>query len=234
MEEVFQEDFKPIQAVLVFEQNYKYKSEYYLESRRIELTNKGYQMKEGTPLSKKTLSKIMDNIETSSLDKIVCNSIFPKNLLYYQIKNLEPHIIWYVESRPQHLLFSKSLNIKDGIVNLPTLVFKLEEKELSVFAVKTNAPNGNTQLYKAPFHNVYDGGNICMGNAKAKKSNEIVEIMENYQNAFFNSKFSHLHGSGSPIYGNLNTYLSKLIKTGDKFNKNLLKKSKTDYINDLI
>jgi len=234
MDKVFQNDFEPTQAIIVFKQNRNFENNYYLESRRIEHTDKGYQMTEGTPLSKNTLAQIMDSVKVDESDKITCSSIFPKNLLYYQIKNLEPHIVWFVPSGAKSLIFSKSLNIKNGEAHLPTLVFSLKGKELSVFAVKTNNPNGDTLLYKAPFHNVYSGGNICMGSAKAKKSNDVIKIMKNYEKAFFGSKFTHLHSQGSPIDGNLNTYFNKLIKSKCKFDKSLLKRSKVEYINDLI
>lgn len=221
-QEVIGEDFIPAQAIIVYRQKNKYDKDFYLESRNIEHTPKGYQMAEGTPLSKHALSQIMDAVNSEDVEKMGCKSIFPKNLLYYNIKNLEPHIVWYVESQSHHLVFDDNLSITNGMCHLPTLVFRLRGKDLDVFAVKTNNPDANTKLFKAPFHNVYNNGNICMGSAKAKKSNDIIKLMSNYEKAFFSSKFTHLHSSGSPIDGNLNTYLNALIKTKGKFDKSVL------------
>jgi len=236
MKEVFKENFNPIQAIIVFEQEKTYSDiKYYLESRRIELTPKGYQMQEGIPLSKKTISKLMIGIETNGLDKIYCSSIFPKTLLYNHIINFEPKIIWYTPAGYYNLIFDEKLNIPNGQCYLPTLVFKLEKNDLSVFAVKSNNPDENTKLWNAPFHNVYNSGNICMGNAKVKKSHDIIKIMKYQEDAFFNSKFTHLHADGSPIKGNLNTYLTKIIKSHGKFENKVLKPHKKYYtINDLI
>ena len=67
------------------------------------------------------------------------------------------------------------------------------------------------------------------GNAKIKKSFEINKIMKNYEDAFFLSKFTHLQSQGSPIKGNLNTYLN----SNDKIEKKVLIDTKLK-VEDLI
>ena len=235
MEEVFGEEFTPIQAILVYEQEKSHSdSKYYLESRRIEHTPKGHQMQEGVPLSKKTVSQLLSGLETNDLETYYCGGIFPQKLLHYQILNLEPRLIWYIPAGYYSLKFSKDLNIPDGQCYLPTLVFKLSKGVLSVFAVKSNKPTESTKLYVAPFHNVFSGGNVCMGSAKVDKANDILHIMENYEEAFFNSKFTHLHSNGPPIKGNLNAVLTNLIKKKGKFDNKLLKPFKGQIIGDLL
>ena len=123
----------------------------------------------------------------------------------------------------------QSLGININHFLIPTLVFKIQENVLYVYAAKTDNVDANTKLFKAPFHNVYDDGSICMGNAKIKKSFEINKIMKNYEDAFFLSKFTHLQSQGSPIKGNLNTYLN----SNNKIEKKVLIDTKLK-VEDLI
>jgi PRTRC genetic system protein B len=230
MNNIIKPDFKPLQAIIVYQQDLDHQGDnYYLETRRIQ---KG-RMMEGVPMTKTVLSKIMNEINTEDIDNIYCDGLLPKRLLYQGKNNLDVELIWYLKSSWQNLIFSKNLGIKDGVMKIPTLIFKLSGDTLSVFAVKTNSPKENTILYKAPFHNIYEGGNICMGNAKVLKSNEINEIMENNEKAFFQSKFTELHG-GSPIKGNLNTMIGRCIDIKAALPNNLLIKHKNMKLKDLL
>lgn len=231
MENIIQPDFKASQAIIVYNQDLDHQgNNYYLESRRI----KNGRMMEGKPLTKTLLSKIMSGINTEDIDNIYCEGLLPSKLLYQGKDKMDLKLIWYLKSSWQSLSFDKSLGIKDGIMKVPTLVFSLVGSNLSVFAVKTNSPNSKTILYQAPFHNIYESGSICMGSAKIVKSNEINEIMQNHENAFFQSKFTHLQSQGSPINGNLNTVLGACIRHKAKIPNDMLLKHKTKHLTDLI
>lgn len=232
MEKVFTENLEPQQAIIVYKQGNN--SEYYLELRRIVQKKLGFQMAEGRPLTKNCLSKIVNTIElTKKKYTYNFNDFFPDNLLYYKIENLEPLLIWSLNSNSYDLNFSKDLNIQNGKCNLPTLIFCYKNNNLSVFACKRNNPTKVTTLFQAPFHNVNSYGEVCMGNAEIEKNKDLYKLMLNIEKAFFSSKFTHLQVSGSPINGNLNTYLNKLIKTKTKFDNKVLIKSKKQ-MEDLI
>lgn len=221
MNNIIQEDFIPVSAIIVYNQIDGH-NEHYLESRRIKAGKSGYEMLEGTPLTKELLAGMLEDVDPKKLEKLSCDGFLPKNLLSYSNDNAKQNMIWYVESSSHKLNFIKDLGIKDGIMHLPTLVFKLVGNSLSVFAVKTNNVNEETSLYKAPFHNIYSGGNVCMGNAKIIKSYDVKTLMKSWENAFFQSKFTELHDGGSPIKGNINTYIKKQIKSKGRFDKNVL------------
>jgi PRTRC genetic system protein B len=212
MNNIIQQDFKPLQAIIVYQQNLSGHNgdNYYLETRRIHKN----KMMEGTPMTKSALSKIVEEINTKEIERIHCDGILPSNLLYWGKKNLNVELVWYVKSSWKSLSFSKHLGIKDGKIIAPTLVFKLSGNTLSVFAVKTKTPKENTILYKAPFHNVNEVGQICMGTAKVVKSSEIKTIMKSYEDGFFQSKFTEIHGGGTPIKANLNIILNECVKMG--------------------
>jgi PRTRC genetic system protein B len=215
-----QDNLIPKVALIAYEQK---NSNYYLESRRIKKGVSGFEMLEGTPLTKKAIAEILDKIDPIKLERIYCDGFLPENLLAYNNDDAVPTIIWYIKSGWHNLSFIKKLNINDGLMHLPTLIFKLKMDNLSVYAIKTKKPKLNSKLYHAPMHNIYSNGNVCMGNAKIFSSNEVSEMMKNWEKAFFQSKFSHLQTQGSPIKGNLNTFIKDQIDNNKIFDNNVLK-----------
>jgi PRTRC genetic system protein B len=215
-----QDNLIPKVALIAYEQK---NSNYYLESRRIKKSVSGFEMLEGTPLTKKAIAEILDKIDPIKLERIYCDGFLPENLLAYNNDDAIPTIIWYVKSGWYNLSFVKKLNINDGLMHLPTLIFKLKGSNLKVYAVKTIKPKLNSKLYQAPMHNIYNDGGVCMGNAKIFSSNEVSEMMKNWEKAFFQSKFSHLQSQGSPIKGNLNIFIKDQIDNNKIFDNNVLK-----------
>jgi len=213
----------PEVCLMIYRQKKEHTSdEFYLETRKFKKTSLGYRILEGKPLDRNTHSKLSKYFKKSKNDNVYCDGLFPENILYFGENNSEPHIIWYRKKSAASLIFKKELNVKDGVYIMPTLVFMLKNNTLSVFAVKTNSPNENTRLYKAPFHNIYNDGSVCMGSALIMDSNELKTIIKNYENAFFNSKFSHFQNEGSPIKGNLNTYFNRIVNKHLPFDTSLL------------
>jgi PRTRC genetic system protein B len=221
MNNILQEDFIPVSAIIVYSQVGEY-NEHYLESRRINAGESGYEMLEGTPLTKELLAGMLEEIDPKKLEKLSCDGFLPKNLLSYSNDNAQQNMIWYVESSAHKLNFIKGLGIKNGTMHLPTLVFKLVGSKLSVFAVKTNNVTEETKLYKAPFHNIYSDGHICMGSAKVIKAYDVRTLMKSWEDAFFLSKFTELHSDDKVINGNLSTYIKRQIKSKGHFDKNVL------------
>ena len=190
MNNLIEEDFTPKVAIIAYSQGGEY-NEHYLESRKIKKNSGGYEMLEGTPLTKKLLAELLEKIDPIALEKTYCKGLLPQNLLAFNNENAEPTVIWYLKASQRHLSFSKGL-AKNGLMKLPALIFMLKGTALSVWAIKTNNPNEDTILYDAPFYNIYQGGKVCMGNAKNHKYKEVHSIMKNWEDAFFSSKFSHL------------------------------------------
>ncbi|MEO8172243.1 MAG: PRTRC system protein B, partial [Sediminibacterium sp.] len=58
-----------------------------------------------------------------------------------------------------------------------------------------------------------------------KNSASVEEFTTAWENYFFNSYFSHLLGSNSPIVGNCATLWKDLMQTGKHFAKEVLKKN---------
>jgi PRTRC genetic system protein B len=120
------------------------------------------------------------------------------------------------------------LDIPNGMAYVPPMIWYANKNSLSVFALASDRrPTEKTPLYFAPFFNSYEDGKVCMGsvNINIKNSASVEEFVSAWEDYFFNSYFSHLLGSDSPIKGNCVTLWKDLIQTGKPFPKELLKKN---------
>ena len=162
------------------------------------------------------------------------SGLIPKNILKVDQKNGQYKICWYCKPIKRMLYFREELKIPCGNAIPPGLVFVASNSALSVFAVTSKAIKGSTELYHAPFHNVYQKGALCLGTAKPpKKGKYIEEMIEGWENTFFNSYFTHLNTNNSPVNGNINLIWKNVIKNEASFPSDVLIPCNRT-INDLI
>lgn len=224
--EVLTSSFEPSMAIVVYEGD----NQYYLERRDID---KG-KMKAGIPLTEECLSDISEVLSSSS-EKIVHGTI-PSFMIYSDCRPGHEKYIWYRKPEKRKMFFSKKLNIPNGHINLPGLVYMAKGSNLSIFAVKSKGRIGiGTKLYHAPFFNVYDEANVCLGNAKLKWPDELTydKIIQYWESKFWLSEFDHLLGN-NPIKGNLSSVTKQCIKTGCDFPISQLKPIGKLTIKDLL
>lgn len=84
-------------------------------------------------------------------------------------------VIWFTQEQERDLFFVKNLNIPNGKANVPPLLWIANKQNLKIFALETDQrPAENAQLFHAPFFNVYENGNVCMGtdSERAGKNND--------------------------------------------------------------
>lgn len=156
----------------------------------------------------------------------------PKGMIANNILYLDPSrdglVIWFTKGDNKRLFFMDKLGIPNGSANIPPLLWMADKQRLYLYALKSERrPTENTPLYHAPFFNIYDNGNVCMGtvDVNIKKSASLEEFTAAWGNYFFNSYFSHLMPDHNPIKGNCVTLWKKLRKTGAPFPKEVLKKT---------
>ena len=156
----------------------------------------------------------------------------PKGILSANILHINPSengsVIWFTQSQQRQMYFVKNLEIPSGVANVPAMLWFADKEQLTVFALNSDKrPTEKTQLHYAPFFNVYDDGNVCMGtvDVNIQNSNSVEEFIEKWEDYFFNSYFSHLVGGHNPIDGNLLSLWKKLLKTNEAFPTKLLKKN---------
>ena len=156
----------------------------------------------------------------------------PKGILPTNILNINPSqygsVLWYTKSQERQMYFVKNLEIPNGKVHVPAMLWFADKENLSVFALTSDKrPTEKTTLHYAPFFNVYEGGAVCMGtvDVNIKNSASVEEFIKAWEDYFFHSYFSHLLGNYNPIKGNCVNLWKKLMETGETFPVEVLKKN---------
>ena len=154
----------------------------------------------------------------------------PKRILSTNILHINPSekgtVLWYTKAQQRQLYFVNGLGIPNGKAKVPPMLWFANKNSLSVFALSSDRrPIEKTPLHYAPFFNVYENGNVCMGtvNIDIQNSASVEEFIQAWESYFFNSYFSHLLGNYNPIKGNCVTIWKDLIGTDTPFPKEVLK-----------
>ena len=178
------------------------------------------------------LKESVNTIDATHKKELCFKSIIPKNIVCFQNNN----IIWTVNETKKHLYFDNDIKLNDGYYHLPKLLFAFINKTLFVYAIKNGAIQENTELFNAPFLNVYQNGSICMGNVNTdiSKFSYIEDAIQYLESAFFKSIFTHTNHN-KIIKGNIISYFQELKNTSFNSNKLLpsTKKSLINLINNI-
>lgn len=161
--------------------------------------------------------------------------LLPTNVLHIDPK--DGRVIWFTEAGRRELLFVDNLEIPNGEANVPAMIWVAEKDSLRVFAMtKSERPTETTRLYNAPFFNVYDNGNVCLGTAQVgiKDSTSLEEFILRWEQFFFNSYFSHLNTVHELIKGNMVSLWKKLINSNEPFPTYVLLPHHAGTLKDLI
>jgi PRTRC genetic system protein B len=166
-----------------------------------------------------SLSKALDTRQHTAKAFLRPEGLLSPNILHID-SAANGSVLWCTSPQKQKLYFSESLGIQSAAVSLPALVWKADKKHLAVFALKgKNRPKDTTPLYHAPFFNLYQNGNVCMGNVDVhiREAASLEEFIAAWQKYFFGSYFSHHIGGHNPLKENLISQYRKLISTGKDF-----------------
>lgn len=148
----------------------------------------------------------------------------PQGILPPCVLHLNPcekgSVVWYTKPQAKTLHFADSLGLPSRQLQLPALVWAADRSRLFLYALKGKGkPNLKTPLCFAPFMNLYENGNVCMGSVSVAipKTASLEEFIAAWQGYFFDSYFSHFIGGNSPIQGNLVSLYKDLMETGSPF-----------------
>lgn len=155
----------------------------------------------------------------------------PKGILPTNILHINPGdkgtVVWYTKAQKRQLYFVESLGIPNGTAQVPPMLWIADKGSLTVFALTSNRrPSEKTTLYYAPFFNIYEKGNVCMGTVSIdiKNSASVEEFTQAWEDYFFNSYFSHSL-SANVTKTNIVNLWKGLINTDTPFPIEELKKS---------
>jgi len=164
-------DLNP-QAILVAYDNY------------IEIANiENMQIGAFSPLTRKSLVKIT-NLSASDVSSSVMSGEVNKNILYVSFSLGRIIIAFNEPTSLKRMLLNKG----EITVMIPSLVMVVINNSLKIFCYRGRL-NHKTKLYKAPFSNMVGSNTVCFGNVNRKSSLIIKEVVEEYQNAYWNSQF---------------------------------------------
>lgn len=221
--------YSPETALIIYRQ--KGQQKYYIEKHGIVLEKGNLKWSAGLPLNPEDIAGITEACSTQKIKKLQTGGMLPSNLIYFEQTGSIIQMCWYLTPHKRELLFTKGSgkNAKYSLtVNLPRLLFCINDGELSVFALKgKQRPSEATKLFIAPFMNINEDGLVCLGNFRRSNSIEsITDEMNFWETAFFKSRFNHWQVD-KPLKISADNYFKKLHNTSTAFSEDLLMPSKT-------
>ena len=214
---------------LVFYQNDERNIETYVEHFDMDKNGNPINAHPLTEREAETLVKalIVKTQKEKNQDFLNPKGILPTNILQIN-PNENGSVLWFTKSMKRQLFFTENLEISNGMAEIPAMLWLANKRSLKIFALSSNRrPTDKTELFYAPFFNVYEDGNVCMGtvDVNIQNSNYIEEFIEKWEDYFFNSYFSHLMNEHNPINGNCVNLWKSLINTEKQFPKEALKQA---------
>ncbi|OPC21940.1 PRTRC system protein B [Elizabethkingia bruuniana] len=188
----------------------------------------------GTPINAHPLTVKEANVLAMALKTDEENSkafLKPKGILPTNILHINPSekgtVLWYTKTQQRQIYFVDSLGISNGKAQVPPMLWFANKSSLTVFALANDRrPTEKTPLHYAPFFNIYEKGNVCMGTVSIdiKNSASVEEFIQAWEHYFFNSYFSHSLCENL-TKKNIVTLWKDLINTDKPFPKEVLKKN---------
>ena len=222
--EILNQVYEPFCAIVAYraDGHYSNSTSYYLEQHKI---NSNGILGAGKPLKQKTMVKLFSAISQANkqLDSSLYGAV-PDNVLYCDTRIGNERLVWYRKPEERMLYFTDSLDIPNGRMKVPGLVYVVRGKTLSVYAYKGSKPK--KQLFFAPFMNTSEES-VCLGNSKVVFPEErtFENIIGYWEKMFWQSEFSHILGA-NPCLGNLATITKDCILNGKAFPSDMLKPAK--------
>lgn len=214
--------YEPFMALVAYRTDDKREQSFYLEQHNI---GKNGSLGVGKPLRQKAIVDIFSSIAKNNkeLDSSLYGAV-PDNVLYCDTRVGSERLVWYRKPEVRRLFFVKDLEIPDGEMVAPGLVYSVKGKQLQVLAFKGNKPK--KALYCAPFMNTSETY-VCLGNSKVKYPEErtFANVISYWETMFWQSEFSHILGD-NPCLGNLATITKECINNCSAFPEEMLKPSR--------
>ena len=178
-------EMTPKKAIVLYEGNIPYAEVHNIEDGVFQ---------NGRPLKIEELNVFAEIAKSEN--EITKKKCFPyRNIISFSLNIVENHIVWIYPEGKIDLDYSPGVKgLKSGKFFVPNIVFASNGKTVKVFAIKSKdilKLSKTTQLYNAPFLNTASVGDVCMGNAKVKKYNDLTEFIYSIEQAFFKSTFTH-------------------------------------------
>lgn len=147
-----------------------------------------FQIMPGAPISSDSLLRSLGSLS----EKYVLNAEWlPENVLSFS----PMHLVWWSPAADRRVFFrNKELGNRSAIVPHPPLLHLVVRGSWYIFAMRDNKrPTQETELFHAPYFNVWDDGKICVGSANIPEQ-LTTALIPQWEAAFFDSAFTHTNG----------------------------------------
>lgn len=180
------EQYTPVHQLNVYQGT----SNYYIELHPVVVNGGKLTVGAGVPLTKKALRNLLAQVTKGEAMDIGCKTkLMPESILYFSGNKNKRNIIWF--NAPQ----KRTISTNKGNIHFqcPGIIYQLSDDQLKVFTYLTKSrPSADTVLYRLPLPNIYEDGDVCMGNVVIPKdSSEISVLIERWEGCFWNSKFTN-------------------------------------------
>jgi PRTRC genetic system protein B len=104
-------------------------------------------------------------------------------------------IAWWTPKKKQRMFFTTRdttvAKLNGKMFSHPALVWLVSGKRLSIRALMANErPEASTKLAVAPYWNLADTGEVCLGNSRTPNTTSVGSL-EGWEKGFFESTFTH-------------------------------------------
>ncbi|WP_208328328.1 PRTRC system protein B [Flavobacterium poyangense] len=215
-------------SALVFYQSKGSSSDVYVEHFDMDKNGNPVNAHPLTVKEASVLAKALQTEKEKNSAYLKSEGILPSNILHINPSMEKGTVVWYTKAQQRQLYFVESLQIPSGKTSVPPMIWYASKNSLAVYALaRDRRPTIKTKLYHAPYFNIYEDGKVCMGTVSVdiKNSASVEEFTSAWEHYFFNSYFSHLLGSNSPVKGNCVALWKGLVNTDKPFPKEVLKSS---------
>lgn len=225
--ELFKTLHEPKKGLVIYETPGDDDREMYIEM--YDMDHRG-RMINAHPLDMEETEKLMKALQTRGERRrafLQPTGVIDRKVLYLNGEEAG-FAIWYTSPKKVQLHFIEELEIPCGVASVPALVWKASRTNLSIFALSINSrPVDQTALYHAPFFNIGERGAVCMGTVTTDIAEDcsLEEFMQQWEEYFYNSYFSHLLQQRSPIEGNIIQFWQKHMEGTASFPVGVLTKN---------
>lgn len=205
--------YVPRKAIVVYSTLQKYAGKIYVEAYDMDTGGKPVN---AHPLSIEESMHLSYALSTGDDTPAfpASKGLLPPRVLYINPRR-DGFAIWYTPFQIVNLLFKEHLGIPSGRAPVPPLIWKATLTRLHIYALaEEKKPATKTALHHAPFFNIHENGEVCMGTVDVSidKSCSLEEFMQQWEHYFWNSRFSHLIDGASPVTGDITQLWQQLLR----------------------
>lgn len=177
--------YKMQKAILLYAEMHRGANPVFASVHDVEIEKGAAVIQPGLAVSKTGLVEALKALQP---EDAMPAELFAENLL----ARGTDHLAWFCKPGKQQVWFDcDELGKTTAQAAHPGLVFIVTSEAWHVFAYKGDGrPTPDTELYVAPFFNVWQGGKICVGNMDLPKGSNRFNTLA-WEEAWWRSTFTH-------------------------------------------